>query len=722
MSVDSVHLSRAGVSVVLTRSAAGVPVFAYWGAGLGAVDPAVVTRLQTPGVPHSALDEPRVRGVLSENAAGFTGLPALEGFRPGATTTAWAPLLRDWSWDLDQRDEGRVTLTSDDTESGWAVQVDVELTVEGLVRLRTHATNTGTDALVVTAVRCALPVAHRASELLDLTGRWCREATPQRRPWLIGTHLREGRHGRTGHDASLLMVAGTPGFGFGSGEVWATHLAWSGNHAAYAERTPEGECLLGGGELLGPGEVELQAGETYTSPWLVGSHSASGLDDASARLHGWLRRQSPLGERPVLINTWEAVYFDHDLAGLTDLVDAAAAVGVERFVLDDGWFHGRSSDRAGLGDWTVDRQRWPHGLQPLIDSVHRASMDFGLWVEPEMVNEDSDLAREHPDWILRGRSELPGTWRHQQVLDLQHPDAYAHVRDALMAILDEYAIAFLKWDHNRDLIDVAHGGRPAVHGQTLAFYRLLDELRAAHPGLEIESCSSGGARIDLEVLTRTDRVWPSDTIDALERQRIQRWTSLLVPPERMGAHVGGPIAHTTGRHARLGFRAATALLGHFGIEWDVRKLTTAERDELASWVALHKRVRPVLATGRLVRGDDHDPAVVVSGVVAPDGAEGWYVIAIVDTVVTQAAPSVLLPGLDPDHTYLLSMETPAGDVHTLDLGTTWLDGEPLRVTGAMLGTLGVRLPTLAPGTAVVLRAVACPRAEGDSPIAAGDSR
>ena len=199
-------------------------------------------------------------------------------------------------------------------------------------------------------------------------------------------------------------------------------------------------------------------------------------------------------------------------------------------------------------------------------------MDFGLWVEPEMVNEDSDLARDHPDWILRGRALLPPTWRHQQVLDLQHPDAYAHVRDSLMAILDEYAVAFLKWDHNRDLIDVAHGGRPAVHGQTLAFYRLLDELRAAHPGLEIESCASGGGRIDLEVLTRTDRVWPSDTIDAVERQRIQRWTSLLVPPERLGAHVGGPVAHTTGRHASLGFRAATALLGHFGMEWDVRSL------------------------------------------------------------------------------------------------------------------------------------------------------
>ncbi len=192
-------------------------------------------------------------------------------------------------------------------------------------------------------------------------------------------------------------------------------------------------------------------------------------------------------------------------------------------------------------------------------------------------------------------------------------------------------MAFLKWDHNRDLIDVAHGGRPAVHGQTLAFYRLLEELRAAHPGLEIESCASGGGRIDLEVLTRTDRVWPSDTIDSVERQRIQRWTSLLVPPERMGAHVGGPVAHTTGRMRRSASGPRPHCSATSAWSGTSARLAAAEREELAAWVALHKRVRPVLATGRLVHGDDHDPAVVVSGVVAPDAADAWYVVATVDS-------------------------------------------------------------------------------------------
>ena len=296
------------------------------------------------------------------------------------------------------------------------------------------------------------------------------------------------------------------------------------------------------------------------------------------------------------------------------------------------------------------------------------------------------------------------TWRHQQVLDLQNPDARAHVLGQLRMLLDEYDIAFLKWDHNRDLVDVAHDGRPAVHGQTLAFYGLLDELRESHPDLEIESCASGGGRIDLEVLTRTDRVWPSDTIDAVERQRIQRWTTLLVPPEMLGSHLGGPVAHTTGRSHRTGFRAATALLGHFGIEWDLRGLDDEERAEVAAWVALHKELRPLVANGRLVRADHHDPAVLVTGVVAPDRGEAWYVVATVDTTVTQSVGAVCLPGLDPAGTYLLTNRTPAGRDHVVEKGDTWLDGHGVVLTGRAMRETGVRFPGLAPEAARVLHA------------------
>ena len=223
-----VHLSREGVSIVLAPSLVGDPVLLHWGAALGDVGPADLAGLveaQRPGVPHSALDAPRQRGLLGETAAGFTGLPALEGWRPGPARAAWAPRVTGWAWTVD--DDGPdavVRLRGADLEAGWDVELTLELTREGLVRLRTSVTNAVSDPLVLTAVRGALPVPARANELLDLTGRWCRERTPQRRPWLIGTHLREGRHGRTGHDATLLLVAGVPGFGFGHGEVWALSL------------------------------------------------------------------------------------------------------------------------------------------------------------------------------------------------------------------------------------------------------------------------------------------------------------------------------------------------------------------------------------------------------------------------------------------------------------------------------------------------------------------
>ena len=324
-----------------------------------------------------------------------------------------------------------------------------------------------------------------ATELFDLAGRWGRERSPQRLPFVVGVHSRENRRGRTGPDAPLILAAGTAGFDTRRGEVWAVHVAWSGNHVTYAERLSTGFAVLGGGELLLPGEITLAAGESYTGPWVYAAHGI-GLDGLAARFHTHLRARPhhPRRPRPVVMNTWEAVYFDHDLGRLTELAGVGAEVGVERYVLDDGWFRHRRDDTAGLGDWYVDEDVWPHGLHPLVDAVRGLGMEFGLWVEPEMVNLDSDLARTHPDWVLGtgGRTPLPS--RNQQVLDLGHPDAYAYILERLDALLTEYPIAYLKWDHNRDLLDAGRGpdGRPGVHAQTVAFYRLLDELRARHPG------------------------------------------------------------------------------------------------------------------------------------------------------------------------------------------------------------------------------------------------
>ena len=311
------------------------------------------------------------------------------------------------------------------------------------------------------------------------------------------------------------------------------------------------------------------------------------------------------------LNVWEAVYFDHDLDHLAELAECAAAIGVERYVLDDGWFGARRDDHAGLGDWTVSTEVWPHGLHPLVDKVTGLGMEFGLWFEPEMINLDSAIARAHPDWIMSTGDRLPVESRHQQVINLGIPECYAYIRDAMFDILAEYKISYIKWDHNRDLIDAgsAPDGRPGVHEQTLAFYRLVDEIKAAHPGLEIETCSSGGARVDLGVLERTDRIWVSDCIDPLERQQMNRWTSQLVPPELLGSHIASGRSHTTGRVHDLSFRAATAIFGHFGIEWDLTAATAQELAELKEWVSFYKANRRLLMGGDLVRLDFPDPNV-----------------------------------------------------------------------------------------------------------------
>ncbi|TDC73361.1 alpha-galactosidase [Micromonospora sp. KC606] len=711
---ELLHLRAAGVSLVLDLSRARLPRVLHWGADLDELTPAQLSALalaSTPAVVSNTLDEPADVAVLAEHATGWPGLPGLRGHRDGA---AWSPLFTVTSVELDRtehppgRGDQPVVIHAVDHAAALRLVLELRLTASGLVKLRATVRNEHpTEPYTVDGLVLTLPVPETAGELLDLTGRHLRERSPQRQPFSIGARVRDNRRGRTGADATLVLAAGVPGFGFRSGEVWAVHVAWSGNHTTLAERIPDGRAVIGGGELLLPGEVRLAPGQEYAGPWLYAAYG-HGLDELSERLHRELRTRAhhPTSPRPVVMNTWEAVYFDHDLTKLHRLAELAAEVGVERFVLDDGWFRHRRDDHAGLGDWYVDEGVWPHGLHPLVDHVRELKMQFGLWVEPEMINPDSDLARRHPEWIMATGDRLPPEARHQQVLNLGHPGAYAYLLERLDRLVDEYAIDYLKWDHNRDLVDAGGGrrGEPAVREQVLTVYRLMDELRRRHPELEIESCSSGGARVDLGILERTDRIWASDCVDALERQSIQRWTQLLLPPELIGAHVGATLAHTTGRRHELAFRAGTALFGHFGIEWDLTVACEAERAELARWVALYRDTRDLLHTGRTVRVDHPDPALWVHGVVAPDQTEAIFALVAMATSVTAPPGRVRLPGLDPGAVYRLA-PLPPGDVAT---GTNralppWWRAGGVRLTGSALDRVGIQAPDLHPEHLLLLR-------------------
>jgi alpha-galactosidase len=289
--------------------------------------------------------------------------------------------------------------------------------------------------------------------------------------------------------------------------------------------------------------------------------------------------------------------------------------------------------------------------------------------------------------------------RHQQVVNLGIPECYAYIRDAIFDMLAEYKISYIKWDHNRDLIDAGSppDGRPGVHAQTLAFYRLVDEIKSAHPGLEIESCSSGGARVDLGVLERTDRVWVSDCIDPLERQQMNRWTSQLLPPELLGSHIASARSHTTGRVHDLTFRAATAVFGHLGIEWDLTHATDAQLAELGEWVALFKEQRGLLLGGDVVRMDGYDDRILVHWVVTPDRSRALFAMATLDSPYPDPPVRLRLRGLTPDRLYRIRPVRPVGKAPGW-----WQTGAVL--SGAALEHAGLACPRVHPDQVVLYRA------------------
>ncbi len=710
MTHHTVSLRAAGTALVLAVPETGLPHVLHWGADLP--DSEGLAAAAAPSAAHNDVDEPQRLSLVPVQGEGWRGHPGISGHHEGrATFPDWTvrEVLVDPLEDAAPGAGGALTVLAE--AAGVALRCELRMEASGLVRARNTVTNTDAAPWTLDALRVTLPLPREAGEVLDLTGRWCRERSPQRQELTTGTRLRASRRGRTGHDAALVLAAGTPGFGFRHGEVWGVHTAWSGDHVHLAERLPEGagqaDAVLAGGELLHPGEVRLDRGDSYSTPWVFLSWSDRGLDGMSARIHRWLRARPghPRTPRPVVLNTWEAVYFDHDLTTLTRLADTAARIGVERFVLDDGWFRGRRDDTAGLGDWTVDTGVWPEGLHPLFDHVRSLGMQVGLWVEPEMVNPDSDLARAHPDWFLTAEGRPAPPSRHQQLLDLSRPEAFRYVFEHLDALVTEYRPDYLKWDHNRDLLEPVHAptGAAGTHRQTLAVYALLDRLRAGHPGLEIESCSSGGGRVDLGILERTDRVWASDTNDPLERLAVQRWTSLLLPPELVGSHVGGRTAHTTGRDADLSFRCLTSLLSHAGIEWDVTRCTEDELTALASWIALYKELRPLLHSGEAVHADAPDPAEQLDGVVAPDGSEAVFRYARLATSVRALPGRVRLPGLREDRVYRLTWRPEAGTPSTMQrVLPEWFADGGAAVSGAVLTRSGVRLPNLNPSQALLL--------------------
>ncbi|MBN8806641.1 MAG: alpha-galactosidase [Sphingomonas sp.] len=691
-------------SIVLERSA-GAPIWRHWGARLAADTP-----LATIEASQSPLSFSPDSGVPLTTAPGF----GLGWFGPSV-------LLAD----RDGRDFTCAFETTGTEQAGQTISIRLVDRAARIALDQTLALDPDSDVLTLSAVLTnqgdaplavrwlaagMLPLPADCATLRSFHGRHNAEFVETREPMPSHAWLRQERRGLTGHAGPPGLFVLGEGADWHRGEVRGVQLAWSGNHELLIECQAEGGWTLAAGAWLAPGEVRLAPGENLATPALLATYSPDGLNGASANFHTAIRARLPWAEgrmrpRPVHLNSWEGRYFDQDEAAMTALAERAAAVGVERFVVDDGWFVGRRDDRAGLGDWTVDRAKYPAGLRPLADHVRGLGMEFGLWVEPEMVNADSDLFRAHPDWALAVAGRPVVTARHQLVLDLSRDEVRDHLFDALDTLLRELPIAYLKWDHNRHLAPAGGSdGRARYVAQVEGVYALIDRLRAAHPAVEIESCAGGGGRIDAAMAARTHRFWASDNLDAVSRVAIQRGFLAFMPPEMMGAHVGASPAHATGRRQSLAFRAAVALPGHFGIELDPARLAADDVAELAAWVARYKALRDRLHAGRTWLGEGSDGIV-------------WQAVGSTDAILLFVTR--LTPPVGRDAPVRLPMMAGEGDLDVRLLATASdgrhaeepalfaaMRGEGVRLSRDGIAAAGLPLPPMRAESVAIFELVA----------------
>jgi alpha-galactosidase len=548
--------------------------------------------------------------------------------------------------------------------------------------------NDGAEAITVVRADSATWVVPRLPgyRLSQVRGQWGAETRLRRSDLPYGETVMTSRRGITSHQANPWAMIDDGTATEEHGAVYACALAWSGSWRLTVQRLPTERVTISAGFGHDPLAWELPggapgggagggaggdgagrgSGRELVTPVSAGLYTDGGFGAASRAWHAYqLRHVLPQpGElRPVLYNSWEAVGFDVDMERQLRLAEQAAALGVELFVVDDGWFGARTHDAAGLGDWRPNPTRFPDGLGPLIARVHDLGMLFGLWVEPEMVNPDSDLYRAHPDWVIHRPHRRRTEQRNQLVLNLARPDVAAWLHETIDGLLADNAIDFLKWDMNRPVTEAGPGDDTMWIDYVRNLYDVLDRLRAGHPHVRIESCSGGGGRVDLGILRRTDQVWTSDNTDALDRLDIQHGFTQLYPPMVMGAWVTDSPNPYTRRTMPLEFRFHVAMAGAMAIGGSLTDWSQEDLARAAELVADYKRVRPLVQHGRLYRlGPSGAPSAELSAVqfVAPDGAEVAVLACRRARRYGHADPGIRLCALDPAARY---RDTATGQVH-----------------------------------------------------------
>jgi alpha-galactosidase len=556
--------------------------------------------------------------------------------------------------------------------------------------------NHGEDAIYLTKVLSAcIDMDNEDYEMITLHGSWARERTVQCRPIMKGKQGIASVRGESSHQEHPFMAWKKRTTTQECGDIYGMHFVYSGNFMAQIEvnQFDSLRALMG----IHPENFcwKLEPGESFQAPEVVCVYSAEGIGGMTRSLHDLYRKHLIRGEykdkkRPILINNWEATYFDFNTEKLLDIAREASQLGIEMLVMDDGWFGYRNDDNTSLGDWQVNEQKITGGLKHLVDEVNKLGMKFGIWFEPEMISPDSDLYRAHPDWAIAVPGRTGSLARNQYVLDLTRKEVRDYIYDMVSAVLHSANIEYVKWDMNRQLTDIGSFGLPAdrqgelYHRQVLAVYELQERLTTEFPHLLLENCSGGGARFDPGMLYYSPQIWCSDDTDAIERLSIQEGTSMIYPLSTMGAHVSDCPNHTVGRVTPFETRGYVALAGTFGYELDVTKIPEEDRALIPAQVAMYHKYNDLVREGDYYRIASYAENRYYDcyAVVAKDKTEALVTYIQVLNRANCHSRRIHIPGLAPDKTYRIAN------------AEDWKEIKQTRYTGETLQYAGINIPNL----------------------------
>ena len=695
------HLQGSNSSFIIAYAKNHLPECIYWGEKI-AIDESLHSQLllQSSATPQGTIDLPSSGSLLPTLANGDFSINAIEII--GGKN--WSPCFKVKSVDCDN---SQASFEIVDDIANLKVTIKISIDSNDVVDKSLTLTNLGDNEIIVSKLLNTLILPAEINEITQYHGRWIREAQESTTKWSEPRYQVENVKGRTSHDNPAMLRVQQLGANNSSGLCYGFSLAHSGNHTYALTRLDNNHKAIQWGERLIADEIVLSKNQSYSTPSLLASVSFNGFNELRQNWHNHIRESDELAihskdYRPVQINTWEAVYFDHDIDTFKKMIDKASELGIERFVLDDGWFKGRNNDQAGLGDWFVDETKYPQGLHPLVDYTIGKGLEFGLWFEPEMVNPVSDLYRNHPEWILALPEYEQKLGRYQFVLNLANKDAYAYILKCMSDILNEYQISYVKWDMNRDLIQA--GGcdnKPSYHNQVQATYRLLKELNDRFPNIEFESCASGGARTDFGILKYTNRFWSSDCNDPLERQSIHKSLSQFYPPEVLGAHIGPFVAHTTNRANDFEYALITCFAGHLGFEQNVLNLDDKQSQLFKQYIALYKNYRTLLHSSNHYYLDYNDGAIAQI-FIAKDKSEALLMLFQNTMPSNMSASNLKIHGLDSSKTYSVKALNEIQNIgYAMKSLPSICKGE-INLSGEILNKLGLAVPIMHPQSALLV--------------------